>query len=123
VRDQLVVGRHRRVAILLATTTGNPKIYARATSEDAIGEVLGLLAGLDIRVPERRAALDHIRRALESAAIDVSIPKPATRETHAWTDALDCADGVGSCVDGIDVVSSCTPDCDIGCDLPDPGCI
>ncbi|HEY5928007.1 MAG TPA: hypothetical protein VIV11_40250 [Kofleriaceae bacterium] len=115
--DQLFIGGKReRVAIMVASCGGRPKVHARASSNDAIGHVLGMLVDLDIRIPERRAAFDDIRRALGHAPIDTTIPVPAGHEQRSCGDAFECAGDAGDCFDLVDVASSC----DLPC--PDPGC-
>lgn len=124
IAGELVIGVKQRVGIRLVAVIGKPVVRARATSHDAVGELLGLLADLDIRIASRRAALDDIRRALDVASIARDIPKPPREHSIDCLDVLDCADA-GDCLDVGDLLSSCDlPDCDVpDCDLDcDPGC-
>jgi hypothetical protein len=118
-----VIGVKQRVSILVTAIAGTPIVQARTNSHDAIGDLLGLLVGLDIHIAARRAALHEIRRALERASFDSDVPK-AKQESIDCGDVLDCGEGVGDCMNLGDLVSSCDlPACDVpdlGCD---PGCI
>ena len=115
IAGELVIGVKQRVGIRVVASPGKPSVRARTTSHDAIGDLLGLLVDLDIRIPPRRAALDAIRRALDSATFDSAIPKPANDKTR-HVDVSDCGDGVGGCFDLGDTLSSCDlPACDVGC--------
>jgi hypothetical protein len=118
VDEDLVIGVKQRVSIRVTAIAGTPFVHARTTSHDAIGDLLGVLVGLDIHIPERRAALHEIRRALERASCDGEVPKPKVDSIDCG-DALDCAEGVGDCLNVVDLVSSCDVP-DLGCDL---GCI
>ena len=128
IADELVIGVKHRVGIRVVAASGKPSVRARTTSHDAVGELLGLLVDLDILIPPRRAALDEIRRALESASLDAGIPKPM-RDNIDCAD-LDCGSDVTDCFDLGDLLSSCDlpacelPSCDLpACDLPcDAGC-
>ena len=124
----LVIGMKNRVELRVVANEGKPPlISASATNAEAIGDVLGLIIDLDIRIPARRAALDELRRALEQARIDPHIQTPAKAPRDGVDcgdvlDAVDCAVDTGDCLGSVvDLAPSCDG-CDLPCDIPDPGC-